>query len=204
MNMSTLSDPAKAVVSEELIGFKARLKWREDDMRLAVAEAIMDGDDTRVSILLPSILELSALRSGIELRLPIKDQSTPTPVPQFTPSLPSPEPTAVLGRRVFGLRVFLAGAKIEERTDACTFASAIYAMGCHAVADLRLVANYCPLVSRERQRPRFGGYRRQMQISQRGEWFIVTHSSTSKKAEVLNEIARRLHVELIAETSWMV
>lgn len=200
---STLTDITKTVVNEEMARLKARLKWREDDMRLAVAEAIMNGDDTKVSSLFPTIRELRVLQNDIQLRLDIKHQPDSAPNLQFAPPLLSPEPTKVLGRRIFGLRAFLSGVKIEERTDASTFASAIDAIGCQAVADLGLVANYCSLVSRERQKPIFGGYGRQMQVRQRGEWFIVTHSSTSKKAAVLKEIARRLHVELLVETSWM-
>ena len=201
---STLTDITKTVVNEEMARLKARLKWREDDIRLAVAEAVMNGEDVKASSLFPAIGELSALQKDIQLRLEFRGNSEPKPEFQIAQQPPALEPTKAPGRRIYGLRAFLSGVKIEERTDASTFASAIDAIGCQAVADLGLVANYCPLVSRERQKPVFGGYRRQMQVRQRGEWFIVTHSSTSKKASVLKEIARRLHVELLVETSWTI
>ncbi len=190
-----------AIVQEELAHLKARLQWREDDIRLAAAEAIMDGDELKASALLPTIRELVVLRNAIGLHFPISIDAKPTP--SITPTLSRPAPTAVIGYKVFGLRTFLTGVKIEGRTDACTFADAIQAIGCQAIADLRLAANHCALVSREHQRPPFGMYRRRMQIRQRGEWYIVTHSSTARKAELLREIARRLKVDLVVETSWM-
>jgi hypothetical protein len=192
---------ARAIVQEELTRFTARLQWREDDIRLAAVEALMERHDDRVSMLLPTIRELSAFRTAMTLPLPVATDAAE--IPSTTHPLPRSAPAAAVGYRMFGLRARLAGVTIRGRTDACTFADAMQALDCCAVAELNLTANHCPLVSRERQRPPFGRYRHRMQLRRRGEWYIVTHSSTARKADLLREIARRLGRDLVVETAWM-
>lgn len=201
MNALQLSEPAQAVVMEELAKFKARLKWREDDMRLAAAEAILEGDDEKASSLFPPIRELGALSRDLEQRLIITERLTPSFAPPL-PSLSTPSKVAIAMRVTYGLRAFLSGTKIEEYNDASTFASVIHAIGCPAVAELHLTLNFCPLVSRQHQRPPFGGYNSSMHVKQRGEWFIVTHSNTARKAALLKKIAKKLKLDLVVETSW--
>ncbi len=196
MNLPTTV--AQAILSEELAKLQPSLQWREDDIRLTAAEALMEGRDEEVPGLLRTIQELKAIR--VSLRAPT--QCPAHALPKLPSTLPPGTPEAPDQSRHFGLRVLLNGIKIEGSTDACTFADAIQMIGCEKVAALSLVANYCSLVSKERQKPAYGGYQRRMQLRQRDGWYIVTHSSTQRKVETLRAIARRLQVDLIVETEW--
>lgn len=66
MNLDTLSPAVQGILKEELPLLGSRLKSREDDSRLAAAEAILDGNDKHVQDFLKLIQELNAARAALD------------------------------------------------------------------------------------------------------------------------------------------
>lgn len=190
MDFNTLSSPTQAILREELALIQMRLQVREDDCRIAVAEAVMNGDDAHIieSLLLP-LRELTAVRKALDASQPMLHLASPSPV--ATAALPLSYPKS------YGLCVTIEGQPIPGGTDASTFAYAIQRIGCERVASLDLTLNHLPLVAREFRRLPHQRYL--MQVEKRDGWYIITHCSTAKKRSFLYTIRSRLGVDLIAK-----
>ena len=188
MDMAIYSSSTQAMLCDELAQFVRRLQEREDAVRLAAAEAILSGNDSDAGALLRQIREISSFRRNINttlaplmpLKIEPKQENVSTPV--STTSIVLPE---------HGLRVVnIGGKQISGHSDAATFANAVQEIGCARVAKLGLFLNYVPLVSKELHK--LSHQRYHMQTESRGGWFIVTHSSTKRKRELLKRICRGL------------
>jgi hypothetical protein len=188
MNLDTFSPSVQVILKEELLLLGLRLKSREDDLRLAAAEAILEGNDMQVQGQLKMIQELHTASAAL-------DPKVLTAPPAVTSRPTAPLPLALPWKR-HGLRVSLDGMEIYSGTDARTFAGAINAIGPERVAALGLIVNYCPLVSKEFRRMPHQRY--SMQTERCGDWIVVTHCSTQRKRQLLNEIRRRLQLDLVA------
>ena len=189
MNPANLSQPVQLILSEEFFLLQKRLRAREDDYRIAAAEAIMNGDDSKAEALLTPIKELVGVRKAFDAQAPVGQI-----VDKALPVMPAGSQTPW---KRSGLAVTLFGRRIQGWNDACTFANAIQGIGCEKVAGLGLTMNYLPLVAKELRR--LSHQRYSMQIEKRDDWFIVTHCNTTRKKQLLYQIKRRLGLDLLAE-----
>ena len=188
MDFNSISSPTQAILREELALMQKRIQVREDDCRIALAEAVMNGDDAHIESLLLPIRELTAVRKSLAATQPILLVAPPPPA---SVAPPTPHPKA------YGLCVTISGSPVRGWTDAAAFANAIQQIGCEKVAALGLTLNYLPLVANEFRRLAHQRYR--MQVERRDDWYIVTHCSTAKKRSLLYTISSRLGVDLIAK-----
>jgi hypothetical protein len=170
----------------ELAVLQKRLLTREDDFRLAAAEAILSADDVTAESLLKPIREIVSIRKSLA--------PDPAQAHERIDAIANvaPKPIALPAR---GFSATIDGQRIQGWNDAGTFANAVERIGCENVATLGLRLNYCPLVSRELHRKAHQHYR--MSVEKRGDWYIVTHCSTQRKRELLITIQRRLGVNLV-------
>ena len=177
---------------EELLRLVQRLQIREDDHRLVLAEDILEGEDSKAEDGLKLVTELKGLRRAIANEATIAQS-----IQLASDALKGIRDDSGAQWRRRGLGVTLNGQRIQGWNDCSTFADAIQAIGCERVASLQLSINYLPLVGRDVRRLSHQHYR--MQMRKRGDWVIVTHSSTSRKCELLHRIRNRLGLRLTAE-----
>lgn len=87
------------------------------------------------------------------------------------------------------LRVrFPSGKTISNQFAAETFAEVIQEMGMERVKNLNMRVNNYPLISTEKH-DKYGQYRI-------GKYFVMTHSSTKYKKDILERIAKRLKINI--------
>ena len=84
-----------------------------------------------------------------------------------------------------GIRVTLPNGRVIQRpTAAQTFADAIQEMGIEAVRKLNLKVSGVPLVDMKQDK--------KYNQAKRGSYFIITHSNTRTKKDLLEQIGKRL------------
>lgn len=143
MDFSSLSGSTQAILRDELAIMQKRIQVREDDCRIALAEAVLNGDDAHIESLLLPIRELTAVRKSLAAAQPMLLVAPPPPA-SVAPPTPHPKP--------YGLCITISGSPVRGWTDVSAFANAIQHIGCEKVAALGLTLNYLPLVAKEFRR----------------------------------------------------
>lgn len=189
MSAISMSPEVGQIIELEMAALHSRLACREDDMRILAAEALLDKCDMVAGGLVRQIAELKTIREQLAAQLARAE------LPSFHDL--AHETHAIGSSVVPGLRVTLFDRILQRQRDAYTFADAIEMMNCEKVSALNLQLNYHPLVSRGFQRLPFQRY--SVQREHRGGWVIISHCSTYRKKELLEQIARMLKVPIRVE-----
>lgn len=159
-----------------------------------IAEASMNADFEKVQVLVDRGKNLKAFQTRVDdLRkewidgIDIPASFPNKPQPKFTPPRRASAPQTKL--RV----TFPNGERIERHIAADTFLETIQKIGIDKVRELRLRGNGVPLIDSVQRHDR-----KSAQPKIQG-WYICLYSSTLKKKEQLEEIARHLGIRLKVE-----
>lgn len=186
MDQGPIPDEINEIIGTEVSELLSRLAKKEEATRISAAVAILGKQDAEAELLLRRTRDLVKVKEIFS-----KQATLALSLPTHT-SLPT-VPSHFANER-HGLSVIYEDRLFHNRSDAGTFADAIHAIGCERVASLGLRMNYHPLVCDKFQRLQHQRYR--IQIERRSEWIIVTHSSTRRKKELLDQIARLLRITI--------
>ncbi len=86
------------------------------------------------------------------------------------------------------LRVLIYNTLIREKKAVITFVKTLERIGCDKVSTLKLSCCGMPLVSKD-EPAQNGNYPNYKQL---GDWYVITHSSTADKKQILDEVSQRL------------
>ena len=196
MEIAIYTPSTQTLLRDELHILGRRLQVREDDERVAAAEAILSGNDSDAETYFQRIREIANIRETVmSFLVPTKS----TAIEPISNAISPPVVPFGVVLSSHGLGVTIGGTRILGYSDAAVFANAIHELGCEKVMELGLTMNYLPLVSKELHKLVHQRY--SMQTERRGEWFIVTHSNAQRKRELLAQICRRLGLSLKVERS---
>ncbi|MEQ1638320.1 MAG: hypothetical protein ABL903_16695 [Methylococcales bacterium] len=177
-------------VSTQFTELFAVLKYATDDLKIAGAEACLNGDFSQVTALNDSCRKLQAFEAEIKSTVTnFASKYTARSVEKVNFRPKDHHRTRKAGGR---LRVTMADKVIEEATIADTFVKALRAFGLERVAKLNKVVSSIPLMARTS----VTGYQAQKRCD---GWFITTHVNKVTATNVLEEIGKALGVAVKVE-----
>jgi hypothetical protein len=168
----------------------ATLHSATDDLKMAGAEACLNGDFSQVAALNDSCRKLQALESNIKATVNNFDAKYIAQTVEMTGfHKKDKHRTRKQGGR---LRVTVAGKVIEQHTIAETFFEALKVFGLERVAKLNKIVTSIPLIARTPT----NDYQKQRRCD---GWFITTHVNKVSATTVLEEIAEALNMPVKIE-----
>lgn len=178
-------------VTTKVIELFAALHSATDDLKMAGAEACLNGDFSRVSALNDSCRKLQALESNIKAAVNNFDAKYSVQAVEKTGfHKKDKHRTRKQGGR---LRVIVAGSKvIEQRTIAETFVETLKVFGLERVAKLNKIVTSIPLMARTPT----NDYQTQRRCD---GWYITTHVNRHTAPAILEEIAKELNMPVKVE-----
>lgn len=186
MNMSRLPE----AVSTQFTELFAVLKYATDDLKIAGAEACLNGDFLQMTSISNHCRQLLGLED--ELKLVLKRFETTPKKPPIVIAK-SPRVTLKRPRNSNGyLQVTLDGVLIKEKTASETFVETLNTLGLERIAKLNKKLSGIPLLNKAP----VDGYQHQKQS---GDWYITTHFSNETAKGMLEDIAKELRVPLKVE-----
>lgn len=166
------------------------LKYATDDLKIAGAEANLNGDFLQVVSINDHCRKLLGLEDEIRLVLKRFENT------QKKPAIVIAKPQRTTLNRVRNsngyLQVTLGGALIKEKTASETFVETLNSLGLERIAKLNKRVSGIPLLNRAR----VNGYQHQKQS---GDWYVTTHFSNQTAKGILEDIAKELRVPLKVE-----
>jgi len=187
MNMQNLDPVSKKI--EELHSVVTIL---EDDFRVECAEASLCGNYNSVSSINDTCVDLQEFKKDIgDLEDKWRTRSSEFRS-NVLPIVKTREVGSTTNTKKSLLRVSIGNKCFNELTATGTFVAAIEFVGFEKVNSLNLKLCKHPLVSREK----VVGYQNQKKC---GNWYIITHASTSTMKQQLDKISLELKIGLIAE-----
>lgn len=190
--MYTLPEVIKTKATELL----DTIHYVTDDLKIAGAEANLDGDFSQVSVINDACRKLQELEVDIKsifssFESKYKTRSNIKPI--------SPKNINNRTRKTGGyLRVRLVGRIIQEKTVADTFLETLKILGLERVAELNRVVSAAPLLAKTP----VNGYQQQKRC---GDWYVTTHVNKQDAARILEGISKELNVPIqieVVEHSW--
>lgn len=113
----------------------------------------------------------------------------PASVPKIVHEIPQQDKKKFTVKR---LRVTMEdGEVIERKIGLTTFIEVIEKLGIERVKDLNLIRNTIPLISNSKHPD--------VEQRQRGQYYVVSHITTEDKKRILDQIARKLEIDLKVE-----
>ncbi|MGZ3767905.1 MAG: hypothetical protein ACXVA2_24790 [Mucilaginibacter sp.] len=165
------------------------IHYATDDLKIAGAEANLNGDFSLVTELNSTCQKMQALEVDVKSLLS-SFESKPKSRVTVKPILSN---AANRTRKPSGhLRVRVAGKVIDERTAADTFVEVLKIFGFDRVAKLNKVMSGIPLFAKSPTT----GYQTQKRI---GNWYVTTHSNSQNKKEMLEAISKELRMPVQIE-----
>ena len=168
----------------------AALHSATDDLKMAGAEACLNGDFSQVAALNDFCRKLQALESNIKAAVNNFDAKYTAQTVEMTGfHKKDKHRTRKQGGR---LRVTVAGKVIEQQTIAETFFEALKVFGLERVAKLNKTVTSIPLIAKTPT----SDYQKQRRCD---GWFITTHVNKVSATTVLEEIAKALNMPVKVE-----
>jgi hypothetical protein len=184
--MYTLSEVIKTKITEL---FDA-IHYVTDDLKIAGAEANLEGDFSQVTVINDSCRKLQKLEADIKSILnsfESKYKPRSNVKPNYSKNISSRT------RKTGGyLRVRLAGKIIQEQTVANTFVETLRVFGLEHVAKLNRVVSAAPLLAKTP----VNGYQQQKRC---GDWYVTTHVNKHDASRILEGISKELNVPIQIE-----
>jgi hypothetical protein len=162
-----------------------------DDIKIACAEASLEGDFKQVTKLSDTSLKLQRFIEETNNLLDRWHKNLETTSSHENKQI-SYKKTNLTKNSPTILSVMLSGKKIQEKTASDTFITAIENMGIERVASLGKKLSGIPLLSNVKST----GYHTQRKC---GSWYVTTHSSTKNMKILLEEIGRSLKIPIQVE-----
>ena len=186
INMNRLPE----TVTTKFTELFAALHSATDDLKMAGAEACLNGDFSQVTALNDSCRKLQALESNVKAAVNDFDAKyTALTVEKTGFHKKDKHRTRKQGGR---LRVTVAGKVIEQQTIAETFFEALKIFGLERVAKLNKTVTSIPLIAKTPT----SDYQKQRRCD---GWFITTHVNKVSATTVLEEIAKALNMPVKVE-----
>jgi hypothetical protein len=180
-------------VSDKFSDLIHALNYVADDIKIACAEASLDGDFTKVAELFETSRQIQAFikdASDLSNRWDKDVLESTTSSKQTTTSLKqtSPPKKMIAGKKPRSkLCVTIDGQQIQCDTAADTFVATLEIMGFERVESLQKKLSGIPLLSKTRPT----GYQNNKQC---GAWFVTTHSSTRDMKNLLEKLGAELRI----------
>jgi hypothetical protein len=168
----------------------ATLHSATDDLKMAGAEACLNGDFSQVAALNDSCRKLQALESNIKATVNNFDAKYIAQTVEMTGfHKKDKHRTRKQGGR---LRVIVAGKVIEQRTIAETFVETLKIFGLERVAKLNKIVTSIPLIARTPT----SDYQTQRRCD---GWYVTTHVNRHTAPAILEEISKELNMPVKVE-----
>jgi hypothetical protein len=168
-----------------------KLNHVADDIKIACAEASLDGDFAQVSKLSFASVKLQELLKEITGSSKRGNKGLLQTVILEKGSI-AHEQSRVGKKPRTKLCVTLSGKEIRHKTSADIFVATLESMGFERVACLGKTVSGIPLISKTRAT----GYQTQKSC---GPWYITTHASNKDMKVLLEEVAATLHIPIQVE-----
>ncbi|MEQ1546522.1 hypothetical protein [Methyloglobulus sp.] len=179
-------------VSTKFIELYAALNHATDDLKIAGAEANLNGDFSQVAAINDNCRRLQCLGDDIKAVLNrYESNQAMRLVENNKPNKNTKNRTRQSGGR---LRVILTNKTIEKSTIAETFFETLKMFGLERVAKLNKVVSSIPLIAKT---PNINGYQAQRRY---GDWYVTTHVNKHNATNLLEEIGRELNIPVKIET----
>jgi hypothetical protein len=184
--MCTLPETIKSKFNEL---FEA-ICYATDDLKIAGAEANLNGDFSQVAVINDTCRQLQALEADIKS---ILNKFESKPKTQLIVKQASSKKMENRTRKAGGhLRVRIANEIIEKKTIADTFVETLKVFGLERVAKLNKLILGAPLLSKSP----INGYQTQRHV---GSWHVITHVNKQIASKVLDEIGKELNIPIRIE-----
>lgn len=178
-------------VSTKFTELFAELNHATDDLKIAGAEANLNGDFSQVAVINDNCRRLQGLGDDIKAVLNRFESNQPIRLVEKTKTQKNKNRIRQSGGR---LRVILTHKTIEQSTIAETFFETLKMFGLDRVAKLNKVVSSLPLVAKT---PNINGYQTQKRY---GDWYVTTHVNKHNATNLLEEIGRQLNIPVKVET----
>jgi hypothetical protein len=179
-------------VSTKFTELFAELNHATDDLKIAGAEANLNGDFSQVAVINDNCRRLQGLGGDIKAVLNRFESNQAIRLVETTKTHKKDKNrTRQSGGR---LRVILTNKAIEQSTIAETFFETLKMIGLERVAKLNKVVSSIPLVAKT---PVINGYQAQRRY---GDWYVTTHVNKHNATNLLEEIGRQLNIPVRVET----
>jgi hypothetical protein len=166
------------------------IQYATDDLKIAGAEANLNGDFSQVTLLNDTCRKLQALEADIKLVL---NNFETKPKSRLIVESTSSKTVVNRSRKRSGrLRVKFLDKEIEKEKIADTFVEAIKSFGLEQVAKLNKTVVGAPLLAKSP----INGYQRQKRIE---NWYITTHVNTQTAKSILEEVSKELKIPIRVE-----
>lgn len=165
-----------------------KLNHVSDDIKIACAEASLDGDFAQVSKLSLASVKLQGLLKEITGPSARRNKDFLPPVSLDKERAAHGKPHASKKLRT-NLCVTLAGKQIQHKKSVDTFVAVLESMGLERVCSLGKMLSGISLISKTRAT----GYQTQKQS---GPWYITTHASNKDMKLLMEEIAAVLNIPI--------
>ena len=176
--LSNILDPVSSKFSELL----QSLNYVGDDLKIACAEASLEGDFAKIAIISESAKKVQEFINDVEALSSRWSKGLKTPS--------APKKSLIKSKKYYSkkkprskMQVTINGEKIQLNTAADTFVEVLKVVGFERVANLNKKLSGIPLICKNPAT----GYQT---TKHSGPWFISTHSSTSNMKRLLEEIGR--------------
>jgi hypothetical protein len=166
------------------------IHYATDDLKIAGAEANLDGDFSEVAVINDTCRQLQALESDIKSVL---NNFEAKPKAGITVKQTPSKKVENRARKPGGhLRVRLADEIIEKQTIADTFVETLKVFGLEQVAMLKKLISGAPLLAKSPT----NGYHSQRLV---GNWYVTTHINKQNASKLLYEIGKELNIPIHIE-----
>lgn len=163
------------------------IHYATDDLKIAGAEANLNGDFSQVAAINEHCRKLQDLETSMKSILGNFDAGSK----KHSIARAKTHKVSISRKPGGHLQVILAGQTIKEKTAAETFVATLKILGFERVAKLNKIVSGIPLFSKV---PKIkSGY--QTQIRADG-WYITTHMNNKNKKKLLEDIGRVLHAHI--------
>jgi hypothetical protein len=176
--LSNIHDP----VSSKFYELLQSLKYFSDDLKIACAEASLEGDFARIAIISDSAKQVQEFVNDVDALSSRWSKGLKTPS--------APKKVLVKPKRSYSkkkprskIQVTINGQQVQLNTAADTFVEVLKTIGFERVANLNKKLSGISLICKTPPT----GYQT---TKQSGPWFISTHSSTRNMKKLLEEIGR--------------
>jgi uncharacterized protein YoxC len=181
-------DRAMQAVSSRFDEIIHKLNHVADDIKIACAEASLDGDFAQVSKLSFASVKLQAFLK--EITGPANSWSKELLQSGGHKNGAVAYDKSRIGKKIrTKLCVTIAGKQIQHKISADTFVATLENMGFERVANLGKMLSGIPLISKTQAT----GYQTQKKC---GPWYVTTHASNKDMKILLDEIAAMLHIPI--------
>ena len=180
--MNKLPETVDAKFSELFV----TLHHATDDLKLAGAEANLNGDFSQVTHVNELCLKLQALDADIKSIVKNFDKKYNV---RSSRNAPSRKKNRNRTRKPSSrLRVIVADKVIEELTIKETFVKTLQVFGLNRVAKLNKIMSNAPLIARK---PVVNSYQNQKKCD---GWYVTTHVNKQTASAMLKEIGQELNI----------